>query len=797
MNYPPEDLGLNTADVKILWMLSNNPHCRWSHFINEPLKIPSATLSKYINRMIEKDYIERQLGKEGKKIYKITSKGERELIRRFDKAELDFYEMIELERKKIQSQVSKLSPFFKKYEISDDVVKIDFLYLYNKIIQDESLSLYSKEKFNKLLLYIVLNDIKFNDKLEKVLSSSDFIKAYNIDFEESLTETDIHLFIQEAVDRNRYQTKIFKIPLERNDTYLFFREDSEAGIIFETVIKKNLKNLNYLKTLDNSEIYLSDLEDIKTPIMYDLIKRYKIFNSEIEQKIFHLVDEYILDLQLKLHEKPTIKLEEIGDMFAVYTRWVGFTPPFKPLSDEDENELSDVRYTFRRIREKDPKNKSLSTASELLYDKKPELALVEIDNYLETDPRDHEALELKSKILFELGNFQKAFNLFEIVHKNFMQNESPIESAHTQSYKIELLIGLKRYDEALLLLKDFPQIFKTEKEFYEFLEDDYVFIRLYKSIAIIHYEQKDYEKALTAIDKDLGFSEILLDMQEEDSLIDSYILKSEILSMLGMFNDSIQTISKAISLNPTDAELYYKRANTLSAREIFKSIFDIQRAMHYNPTNKKYQDFYNSIAVLPFYSLSGVDKRVRIVKEIDRFLNDGLGEKTIERLYQFIVKSESIKNELFPLKEGDEVMEFIKGEINFLEALGVIKLENGIVYQGQKLLKHYFVDLEKDYNFSLILFFHFNLLHIFNENNWIKISKDILINKIQISTEGASISRENLGGIAKSFLEVLIDEKFLIESDRDYLTLDRKKIEEDFEKYITYDNTSFKKLKVI
>ena len=59
MNYPPYEIinpsGIEKKDFEyiILWMLNNNEECNWSAFLEKPLEISLATLSKYMN--IHKD----------------------------------------------------------------------------------------------------------------------------------------------------------------------------------------------------------------------------------------------------------------------------------------------------------------------------------------------------------------------------------------------------------------------------------------------------------------------------------------------------------------------------------------------------------------------------------------------------------------------------------------------------------------------------------------------------------------------------------------------------------------------
>jgi len=77
INYPPEefykDIKFGKKDFEhiILWMLANNEVCQWSGFKQEPLRFKESTLSKYLNMLISKDFVE----KFARGQYRITSEG--------------------------------------------------------------------------------------------------------------------------------------------------------------------------------------------------------------------------------------------------------------------------------------------------------------------------------------------------------------------------------------------------------------------------------------------------------------------------------------------------------------------------------------------------------------------------------------------------------------------------------------------------------------------------------------------------------------------------------------------------
>ncbi|MFX1557469.1 MAG: hypothetical protein ACFFC9_09470 [Promethearchaeota archaeon] len=77
INYPPENLYSPSKwkrpnyDHIILWMLNRNEMCKWAHFCQEPLEIPPGTLSRHLELLKRKGFVE----KVARGQYKITPEG--------------------------------------------------------------------------------------------------------------------------------------------------------------------------------------------------------------------------------------------------------------------------------------------------------------------------------------------------------------------------------------------------------------------------------------------------------------------------------------------------------------------------------------------------------------------------------------------------------------------------------------------------------------------------------------------------------------------------------------------------
>ncbi len=79
INYPPEKIyspsKLKKPDYDhiILWMLSNNDICKWADFHQEPIEIPTGTLSRHLDKLKRKGFVENY----ARGYYRITSGGKK------------------------------------------------------------------------------------------------------------------------------------------------------------------------------------------------------------------------------------------------------------------------------------------------------------------------------------------------------------------------------------------------------------------------------------------------------------------------------------------------------------------------------------------------------------------------------------------------------------------------------------------------------------------------------------------------------------------------------------------------
>ncbi|MCK4380044.1 MAG: hypothetical protein KAW51_02830, partial [Candidatus Lokiarchaeota archaeon] len=186
--YPPEIITrIRNYDHWILWMLYNNPSCKWSDFKQEPLSINQSSLSNNLNSLIDDGFILRE-----NKEYTITPLGKTEYFRILKSYDMDRQSILEQESKRIEEVTEKTSRFFKKYKIEDDELKFRYLDHILKLSYSKvEAMLKDEEDFNKILLFLSINH---PDNYPEFISTKEFSLKYKID------RTTLDYYIREIVD---------------------------------------------------------------------------------------------------------------------------------------------------------------------------------------------------------------------------------------------------------------------------------------------------------------------------------------------------------------------------------------------------------------------------------------------------------------------------------------------------------------------------------------------------------------------------------------------------------------------
>ena len=400
MKYPPDNLEFKSHKDKILWMLNNNPYCQWKDFLEKPLNIPRASLSKYLNRLKRRNYIEHiRIPEEKYNIYKITSLGQIEYSEMLEDYDLDPQVLLKEKIKKFKSISDITLKFFNKIGLKSNSVKIRF----NKYLSmmDYSDKGYLFRNFDHYLLTILFLSINHPEESPNFISIREFSGKYEIP-ESSLTH-----YVETLMEINPYLHKFFKIDIDYNNSY-YFTENDTLEILLKKIIQDFAENKFHDLILNNPtsqiDYYLND-QDIEK-ISKIICEKYGILSSDLEFIMYSFLPDYISNLSYELKTEPI--LLEGSDISKKITMRIiqGFTDYYTPIDP-------DITISFLAF------NQENLNEAKKLFDES--LNIVRRKNFEDALKKINEALELNSAV--PVMHFYKG-----ILFLNLKKLEKAIES---------------------------------------------------------------------------------------------------------------------------------------------------------------------------------------------------------------------------------------------------------------------------------------------------------------------------------------------------------------------------------
>jgi len=291
LSYPPKLITRKrNYDHTLLWMVYNNNYCKWSDFIEEdsPVRINQSSLSKNINLLLDKGFIE----KEDKK-YRITRSGKVEYSRMLQGYNLDRQSILEEESKRIEDITMKIIIFFEKYSIEDK--NIQFRLLNNILKLDYTrveAMLTNEEDFDKILLYISINH---PSQYPEYVTTKEFSNSYKI------KQSKLEYYIDEIVENQIFPIKFFKINVESNINY-YFQEGERLEIMLRAIIEDHITKFTYLNKLFSRVL---DIKDVLNDILEDICEL--LFPIELKASLNEFLPNYINYLAYKIEAKVEFK----------------------------------------------------------------------------------------------------------------------------------------------------------------------------------------------------------------------------------------------------------------------------------------------------------------------------------------------------------------------------------------------------------------------------------------------------------------------------------------------------------
>ncbi len=305
-NFPPKTVLLerNYSDI-ILWMLFHNDYCTWSDFLEDPLNINQSSLSKYLNLLLNQDYIQKN-----NKKYLITEKGKNEYYTLIQKYHLDRQSILNEKLKHIDQETAQVETFLDELGIMEPKLKYYFCNLrilldYKKIapvLQDEQI-------FNKILLYLTLNH---PDQYPQYISPQDFSEMFNIEVRV------LEYYLYEIIHNNLFSTFFFEISTESGQ-HFYFHEGEKLEKILAAIVEDIITQETFFSQVPNFSLNKKPSRIAKiVQLVLNEIKR-KIFDEELEDALKLFLTKYINFRIMKLEEVPfSPNAFETLDSIALY-----------------------------------------------------------------------------------------------------------------------------------------------------------------------------------------------------------------------------------------------------------------------------------------------------------------------------------------------------------------------------------------------------------------------------------------------------------------------------------------------
>jgi tetratricopeptide (TPR) repeat protein/Mn-dependent DtxR family transcriptional regulator len=294
LNYPPETItNKRNYDDWILWMLYNNHHCKWSDFLEEPLRINQSSLSKNLNLLLEKGYVEKN-----NREYQITSSGELEYFNMLKKYDLDRQSILNEEIKRVEVVTDKVAEFFNEYDIADDGIKYRFLNMVMKLDYTQfETSVSDEEDIDKILLYLAINH---PDQYPKYITAKDFALEYDIKL------TTLDFFIDKIVDEKNFAIKFFKLNVSNKYDY-YIQAEERLEKMLNVIIEDYIRKFTYLSKFQKAsgvQYQIPDINDLLEEITSEMCSN--LFHDDLRPALKKFLPEYIEHLAYKFESEKSL-----------------------------------------------------------------------------------------------------------------------------------------------------------------------------------------------------------------------------------------------------------------------------------------------------------------------------------------------------------------------------------------------------------------------------------------------------------------------------------------------------------
>jgi len=508
LSYPPNIIKRRrNYDHWILWMVYNNSFCKWSDFLSEPLSINQSSLSKNMNLLLDKGFVE----KDNKK-YRITRSGKLEYFRMLQDYNLDRQSILDEESKRIEEITKKTINFLKKYKISEEDIQFRFLNNTLKMDYTRVESMLTKEEdFHKIILYISINH---PNRYPEYISKEEFSNKYKI------KKSTLVYYIDQIIENSIFQIKFFKLSIDQDKDY-YFQEDERLEIMLRAITEEYITKSTYLNKLFSRPM---EIRNILNAILEDICEI--LFDKDLKEELKIFLPEYINYLAYKIEAK--VEFKETYDKLEGII-WQDMINVFQSRGSEElKNQYEEKLKKIDMEIEKDPKNAELynSKIKTLLYYEQLNDVLTLLDKMLEIFPEDEKDIKIKKASVFRrMHQVNTGLTIIdELIEKYPADTDLLSYKAYWLQYldkKEDALIIMEElinqapdnvmyhdtYGEILMTFEDYEKAVDAFQHGLELASDEWYIPQTYIKLGICYKELKKFELALENLKRGKALTE--------------------------------------------------------------------------------------------------------------------------------------------------------------------------------------------------------------------------------------------------------------------------------------------------
>ncbi|MBY9014070.1 MAG: hypothetical protein KGD68_00115 [Candidatus Lokiarchaeota archaeon] len=665
LNYPPETItNKRNYDDWILWMLYNNHHCKWSDFLEDPLNINQSSLSKNLNLLLDKNFVEKD-----NREYQITNSGELEYFNILKKYDLDRQSILDEESKRVEVITDKVSKFFNDYNIDDDGIKYRFLNIVLRLDYTKVESTLSDEvDFDKILLYLAINH---PDQYPKYITAKDFALEYDIKL------TTLNFFIEKIVEDNIYPIHFFKLNASDKYTY-YIQAEERLEKMLNVIIEDYIRKFTYLSKFQKAsgvQYHIPDINELLEDITSDMCSN--LFHDDLKPALRKFIPEYIEHLAYKFESEKSLinhtdKIKGIAfqNVFEVIQSFdTSETASTMNKSADSEayyflhNRIFDTLDIFyftkinfirtsqfkktyfpmnleflTNIERKLAKGK-LSKVNDLLTEHLKNLSDIELlllkDLFYTYNGELEDSLELTEEIIKKHPNEYIGY-LFQSITYFYMGKLNRalevIESGLSKTYDVSLIA---QKAQILINLDHDKALGVVEEALAEY--PDHFLLQRTKFLCIL----TDKECCVKKIDEPMELINSLIETNPKD--LELSVMKALLYSITNDYKEGKNWIKQVVEFNllkhnpRVDTAAYLVLSFSYLAQGKFEKALDIVNKVKFHYANHPISHIITGLVhgfnIVYNFDASKVDKEL-FVEEFEKAISMGLSEKQLSRYYQ-------------------------------------------------------------------------------------------------------------------------------------------------------------------